>query len=59
MNPLNTQHNKAVWSGAAMAAINLINGRLPPDLALSADEIGWAMTILGVGIAWLVKNRAA
>ena len=56
MNPLNTRFNKANWSAAALAAITLVNGRLPVEIQLSADEMGMAMTVITFLIVWLVPN---
>ena len=45
-NPLNNRFNKANWSAAANAAIVLINGRLPYEDALNANEQGLLMIIV-------------
>ncbi len=56
MNPLNTRFNKASWSAAASAAITLVNGRLPPDISLDANEQGLLMTIVVFFVVVLVPN---
>ena len=56
MNPLNTRFNKANWRAAANAALVLVNGRLPPDMALSVGEQGLAMTIITFLVVTLVPN---
>ena len=59
MNPLNTRFNKASWSAAASAAITLINGRLPSDVALDATEQGLLMTIVVFLVVILIPNAEA
>ena len=59
MNPLNTRFNKAGWSAAANAAITLVNGRIDPDVALTATEQGLAMTIVTFLVVALVPNAKA
>ncbi len=59
MNPLNTRFNKASWSAAASALITLVNGRLPPDIALDATEQGLLMTLVTFLVVALVPNAEA
>ncbi len=56
MNPLNTRFNKASWSLAASALIALVNGRLPPDVALTTGEQGLLMTVVTFLVVILVPN---
>ena len=56
MNPLNTQFNKANWSAAAGALITLINGRLDPEIALTATEQGLAMVVITFLVVRFVPN---
>lgn len=59
MNPLNTRFNKASWSAAANAAIVLVNGRLPPEIALTSNEQGLVMTIVVFLVVVFVPNAKA
>ncbi len=59
MNPLNTRFNKAGWSAAANAVIVLINGRIDPEVALSAVEQGLVMTIITFLVVLWVPNAEA
>ncbi len=59
MNPLNTRFNKASWSAAASAVITLVNGRMPPDIALDSNEQGLLMTIVVFLVVALVPNAKA
>lgn len=56
MNPLNTRFNKAGWSAAANALIVLVNGRLPVEEALTANEQGLVMVIVSFLVVLLVPN---
>ncbi len=49
-------YNKANWSLALNAVVLLINGRLPPDIALSAQEQGWLMVALTYLVVSLFPN---
>ncbi len=57
MNPLNTGMNKATWSAAANAMILLVNGRLPENIALDGDEIGWVMTVITFLVVYFTPNK--
>ncbi len=59
MNPLNTRFNKANWSAAANALIVLVNGRLAPEVALSANEQGLLMVIITFAVVAFVPNAQA
>ena len=58
-NPLNTRFNKAGWSTAANAVVVLINGRIDPEVALSAVEQGLVMTIITFAVVLWVPNAEA
>ena len=49
-------YNKANWPAVINAALLLINGRLPEDVALSANEQGWAMIILTWLVVFFIPN---
>ena len=59
MNPLNTRFNKANWSAAMNALIVLVNGRLPSEYALDANEQGLLMVIITFVIVATVPNAEA
>ncbi len=58
-NPLNNRFNKANWSAAANAAIVLINGRLPYENALNANEQGLLMIIVTFLVVCFVPKAKA
>ena len=55
---LKLDHNKANWSAALNAAIVLINGRLPDDIALTANEQGLLMIVLTYLVVRFLPNAA-
>ncbi len=59
MTLLNNRFNKAGWSAAANALIVLVNGRLPVEDALSANEQGLVMVIISFLVVLLVPNAKA
>ena len=56
MIALNNRFNKAQWSIAANAFIVLINGRLPFDIQLTANEQGLLMTLVTFVVVLFVPN---
>ncbi len=58
-NPLNNRFNKANWSAAANAAIVLINGRLPVEDAMTANEQGLLMIIVTFLVVCFVPRAEA
>lgn len=59
MNPFNTTFNKVSYTTVANAAITLVNGRIPADIQLSADEMGLVMTIVSAALIYFLPNKAA
>ncbi|MEM7173289.1 MAG: hypothetical protein AAF530_24210 [Pseudomonadota bacterium] len=53
------RYNKATVPMLVDAFLMLVNGRLPDDLRLSGDELGWALILLTALVAYLVPNAAS
>ncbi len=49
-------YNKATVPMLVNAFLMLVNGRLPEEIRLSGDELGWTMILLTALIAYLVPN---
>lgn len=59
MNPFNSPWNKLTFSGLVLGGAKLINERLPPELALSADDLYWVVAVVTLIVLYKVPNLPA